>query len=101
MQPTVYRQRFSVIGWIGAVFFVAGPPLAGWQFAEVLTAQYGAPPLGPLFLFSIMPALGVVMMLIGREYYDATDKAAKEAADIKAYYEKQASSSAASPPSRS
>ncbi|WP_103171615.1 hypothetical protein [Paracoccus sp. SY] len=76
---TVYRQRLSALGWFGALLFIAGPAVIGWQLTEVLTfSGYGEPEKVGLFLASLMPALGAVLLLIGREYYDATDQVAKE-----------------------
>ena len=88
MNPTVYRQRLNVAGWFGAVLFVAGPLLFGWLMADFMQPRsYGVPNLMGLLITGMMPAVGAVLLLIGREYYDATEKAAKEAAQVKAYYE--------------
>ncbi|MCZ0963892.1 hypothetical protein [Paracoccus benzoatiresistens] len=92
MNSLVYRQRLNAWGWLGVLLFVSGPAVIGWQLAKVLTfAGYGEPDLVGLFLTSLMPALGAVLLLIGREYYDATEAAAKEAAQAKAYYEQRRS----------
>lgn len=92
MSGTIYRQRLNALGWIGALLFIGGPAVAGWQLAEVLTfAGYGEPDATGLFLASLAPALGAVLLLIGREYYDATEAAAQEAAKVKAHYEQAAS----------
>lgn len=90
MHPTVYRQRLTIWGWAGALLFVTGPALFGWQLAEFLQPSgYGEPILLPLFATGLMPAVGAVLLLIGREYYDATEASAKEAAQVKAYYERK------------
>lgn len=86
---TVYRQRLNVIGWFGALLFVAGPALFGWQISNFITPRgYEEPLLIGLFVTGLMPGLGLVMLMIGREYYDATEKAAKEAEQVKAYYDR-------------
>lgn len=71
----VYRQRFTGMGFCGAVMAVISPLLffwVGYSFAIALR-QYSPPPPGiyvfGMVLFSTTTVLGWILMLIGREQF--------------------------------
>lgn len=75
----IYRQRLTPAGWIGAALFVVGPAAFGAMYYGFSTAPGYGQSDGILVIASALLApIGAVMLLTGREYYDATDEAAME-----------------------
>jgi hypothetical protein len=72
MTGKIYRQRFSMIGWIGVAAMVSGPIIVSFYISAWTDAPtYKRPsPVWGVIAVSIN-ILGAVMVLIGREYYEA------------------------------
>ncbi|HBZ5728145.1 TPA: hypothetical protein MK151_004719 [Salmonella enterica subsp. enterica serovar Weltevreden] len=88
LAPT-YRQRFTGKGYLGATLTLLAPIVWGVVVSAGQSNAYSeASPLG-LALAGFMAILGPMLMLVGREYYDAAPdiaKAQENAAKIRAEY---------------
>lgn len=80
MSEVIYRQRLTGIGWFGAIIFVTGQIVGSLAVARAVSASmstYGDPN-GPIILALGCGAVvfsGLVMVLVGREYYPFTPPA--------------------------
>lgn len=87
LAPT-YRQRFTGKGYLGATLTLLAPIVWGVVVSAGSNAYSETSPLG-LALAGFMAILGPMLMLVGREYYDAAPdiaKAQENAAKIRAEY---------------
>ena len=67
----IYRQRLTPGGWIGAILFILGPAVAGYMLAQPILSEM-------FILAALATPVGAILLLIGREYYDASDEVARE-----------------------
>lgn len=77
--PT-YRQRLTVLGVFGVSASLLGPLWVGIVWANIMDGgRYGGP--SPFWLIpgSILTWAAFPMLLVGREYYDASRQVAEEA----------------------
>ena len=88
LAPT-YRQRFTGKGYLGATLTLLAPIVWGVVVSAGRSSAYSdTSPIG-LALAGFMAILGPMLMLIGREFYDAAldiAKAEENAAKIRAEY---------------
>ena len=76
----IYRQRLTGAGKLGALIAIAAPIISGVLIGDFLnTAPYGRGSAVPALFFAAIAPVGWILVLIGREYYDATVEAAAEA----------------------
>lgn len=73
-QPKVFRQRLTVLGWLGVACALGGPIALGFalsDYVDVLGNRYGAAglPAVEALVLSLLSVSGWIMILVGREYY--------------------------------
>lgn len=77
MSEVIYRQRLTGTGWLGAFLFIGGQVIGGFALKEMVSETmrtYGDPTAPALALAACGIAIfsGLVMVLVGREYYPFT-----------------------------